>query len=120
MAEFERMAEEAATTLPDVFLRAMENVRIVVEDLPERERPVRGKRQPGLLLGLYQGVPLTHRGTGYGMYPVVPDTITLYRENILAVALRGQDVPGIIRDTLIHEIGHHFGMNEDEIRAAGY
>jgi predicted Zn-dependent protease with MMP-like domain len=54
------------------------------------------------------------------MAPVVPDTITLYRKNIEAVAASSEQVPSVIRDTLLHEIGHYFGMTEREIRAAGY
>jgi len=107
--------------LPEPFRAAFDNVRIIIEDVPGDEpRRRKGYRPGSILLGLYEGIPLTRRGTDYGMYPVVPDTITLYRENILAVARSAEDVPAVIRDTLIHEVGHYFGMNEREIRAAGY
>jgi len=119
--EFEKIAEETFDALPDPFRKAIDNVRIIVEDFPSETMARRkGYRPATLLLGLYEGIPLPRRGTEYGMYPVVPDTITLYHGNIEAVADSEEDVPVIIRETLIHEIGHYFGMSEREIRAAGY
>ncbi len=118
--EFVRIAEEEYEALPGFFKTRIENLRIVVEDLPGPDL-LRQARvgSPYTLLGLYQGVPLNHRNTGYGAYPVVPDTITLFKKNIEAVtppaALREK-----IREVLIHEIAHYFGMTEREIREAGY
>jgi predicted Zn-dependent protease with MMP-like domain len=117
---FEKVAQEVFDSLPPPFLGAIDNVHIVVEDRPSRETGARVGYRPGtLLLGLYEGIPLTKRGSSYGMYGVVPDKITLYRENIRAVA-PADEMRRVIRDTLIHEIGHYFGMNERQIRAAGY
>ncbi len=117
--EFEKVAEEVFDLLPAPFRDAIDNVHVVVEERPSRERA--GGYKPGtLLLGLYEGIPLTKRGTSYGMYAVVPDKITLYRENIRTVARGDEEVRAVIRDTLIHEIGHYFGMSERQIRAAGY
>jgi predicted Zn-dependent protease with MMP-like domain len=73
-----------------------------------------------MLLGLYEGVPLPRRGIDYGVVPVMPDTITLFQNNIESIARSESDVRRQIRETLIHEIAHHFGMDEDEIREAGY
>jgi predicted Zn-dependent protease with MMP-like domain len=118
---FEKVAQEVFDSLPPPFLGAIDNVHIVVEDRPSRETGARVGYRPGtLLLGLYEGIPLTKRGSSYGMYGVVPDKITLYRENIRAVAPADEEMRRVIRDTLIHEIGHYFGMNERQIRAAGY
>ena len=118
---FEEVVEQAFLELPEAFRRAIDNVRIVVEEHPSddvaRSLRLRTKRS---LLGLYQGIPLTHRGAGYGTAPVVPDTISLYKKNLEAVARTEEELRRAIVDTLIHEIGHYFGMNEDEIRAAGY
>jgi predicted Zn-dependent protease with MMP-like domain len=118
---FEDLAQEAFDALPDVIREKAENVHIVVEDYPTAE-VVRRMRLPSrkVLLGLYEGVPLTHRGTSYGAYPVVPDKITLYRKNIEAVARTDEEIRSAVRDTLIHEVAHHYGMNEDEVRRAGY
>ena len=119
--EFEATAQKVFDALPVPFRDAIDNVRIIVEDVPGGERMrLKGYRPGTLLLGLYEGVPLTRRGIDYGVAPVLPDTITLYRRNIEAVAAAPGEIPGIIRDTLIHEIGHYFGMSEKQIRAAGY
>lgn len=120
--EFEKIAEEEYNALPAGFKERIENLRIVVEEIPNDHmlRSVDAHSEWGLL-GLYQGIPLTRRNTGYGMYPVVPDTITLFKRNIEALVGRDERrVREKIREVLIHEIAHHFGMNEDEIRAAGY
>jgi len=112
---FERIVEEEYSGLPVHFRETMENILIVVEDLPPPAR-----RRKGLLLGEYHGIPLTKRGADYGMYPVVPDTITLYQINLEDLAEQEGDLRRHIRETLIHEIGHYFGMSEAEIRRAGY
>jgi predicted Zn-dependent protease with MMP-like domain len=107
--------------LPDLFRRNIDNVHIAVEDLPpEGVGRRRGVRNGGVLLGLYEGVPLTRRGSWYGMAPVLPDRITLYKGNLEAFSRTGEELRENIRDTLIHEIGHYYGMTERQIRAAGY
>lgn len=120
-AAFEKIVEQAFERLPEKFKQAIDNVGVVVEDYPDEEvvrsMRLRSKRD---LLGLYQGVPLSGRGTWYGMTPVSPDKISLYQKNIEAVCQTEEEVEGCIVDTLIHEIGHYFGMSEDEIRKAGY
>ena len=119
--EFERVAQAEFDHLPEKFRSAIDNVRIVVaEDAPRTLSIRKGYSPRGVLLGLYEGIPLTRRGTGYGMYPVTPDTITLFQRSIESVSRTDQEVRALIRDTLIHEIGHYFGMSEREIRDAGY
>ncbi len=73
-----------------------------------------------MLLGLYEGIPLSKRGSDYGVYPVIPDTITLFQRNIESVSRSEAEVRKRIREVLIHEIGHYFGMTDAEIRKAGY
>lgn len=118
---FEKVVEESFEMLPEMFREAIDNVGVVVEDLPNddivRRMSLRSKRD---LLGLYQGVPLPLRGTWYGTQPMLPDIISLYQHNIEAVSRSEAELRGKIRDVLIHEIGHYFGMDEDQIRAAGY
>jgi len=109
---FEDIAEEAFNHLPALFKKKIENVEIVVEDAPPRSR------DGSILLGLYHGVPLTKRGTWYGMSPVLPDRISLYRRNIESVCRSDDEVRLKIYEVLCHEIGHYFGMNETEIRTA--
>jgi predicted Zn-dependent protease with MMP-like domain len=69
-------------------------------------------------LGLYQGIPLTHRGTWYGASPTLPDRISLYQKNIEAQCKNDDELVERIREVLFHELGHYFGMNEREIRSA--
>ena len=119
--EFEQIAQEEFESLPPAFLERMENVRVVVEYSPEDSLLKKAGVAPGhSLLGLYQGIPITHRDTGYGAYPVVPDTITLFQRNIESVVSNANQLRLKIREVLIHEIGHYFGMNEEQIRHAGY
>ena len=87
----------------------MDNVWVTVEDVPE----VAG------LLGLYDGVPLTERDSGYaGM--VMPDRITLYRIPICAMCRTEAQVVDVVRDTVIHEVAHHFGIDDDRLDELGW
>ncbi|MBI4428943.1 MAG: metallopeptidase family protein [Ignavibacteriales bacterium] len=115
---FEEIAQSAFDSLPEEFKSRIENVHIVVEDEPSDDvlENVRGGRSS--LLGLYQGTPLPHRNTWYGTAPTGPDKITLYRKNIESVCRNEAEVELRILEVLYHEIGHYFGMNEREIRAA--
>jgi len=120
-AEFERIAQEAFDSLPHELQRKIENVRIVIEDVPAAETLRKSKlSSDAMLLGLYEGIPLDRRGEHYGMYPVVPDTITLYQKNIESVVYSDAEIRQKIREVLVHEIAHYFGMTEQEIRKAGY
>lgn len=120
-SDFEKIVEQAFEKLPEKFKQAVENVGIIVEDYPNDEivqkMNLPSKRH---LLGLYQGIPFPHRGSWYGMTPVVPDKISLYQMNIESVSRTEEDIERKIIEVLIHEIGHYFGMSEDEIREAGY
>lgn len=119
--EFEDLVQQAFDELPARFQQNMENVSITVEDEPARETLARmGIRSREELLGLYEGIPLNRRGTGYGMYPAVPDRISLYKRNIERGARTREELQARIRDVLIHEIAHYYGMDEEEVRAAGY
>ena len=107
--------------LPDRFKNALENLAVFTEEYPTEEivssMHLRSKYD---LLGLYQGIPLTKRGVWYGSSPVTPDKISLYRDNIISRCRSFEDLEARIREVLIHEIGHYFGMSEEEIRKAGY
>jgi predicted Zn-dependent protease with MMP-like domain len=119
--EFEEVAQEIFDGLPETLLHRIENVRIVVESEPEVETEHRvGLSEDAMLLGLYEGVPLTHRGAHYGTLPAVPDKITLYQHNIERLCKGEGEIRKKIREVLIHEIAHYFGMDEEEIRDAGY
>ena len=105
---FEEMVASALDGLPEEFGRLMSNVAVTVE---HRAGP------PGLL-GLYQGVPLTSRTTGYA--GVLPDRITIYRQAICAVCQSEQEVADQVRRTVIHEVAHHFGIGDARLRELGW
>ncbi len=105
---FERLVGEVLDSLPEPFRSRLSNLAIIVEDSPPRE-PDRG----GLLLGLFSGVPRTLKSV-FSADP--PDHIFLYQKNIEAICSNDTQIEQQIRDTLLHEIGHYFGMSEDELR----
>ena len=118
---FEKLVEKIFDQLPKKFQSSIENVRIIIEDYPSdsltQQLRLSSREQ---LLGLYQGVPLPHRTSWYGRSPVVPDTISLYQKNIERRSRTDEELERNVRETLMHEIGHYFGMTEEEIRSAGY
>ncbi len=113
--------EKAFEELPEEFKSRIENVHVVIEELPDSS-DLRGTRtrNPFGLLGVYSGVPLNKRGPDYGVYPVLPDRIKLFRENIERDCRSDSEVEERIREVLIHELAHYFGMTDKEIRKAGY
>jgi len=114
---FEQLVAEAIDTLPDDFRDRMDNVAVVVEDYPsprEERRFARGR----LLLGLYQGHPLTRRDSRYGL--AFPDKITIYQANIESICRTDAEVRDQVRKTVLHEIAHHFGIDDHRLRDLGY
>jgi predicted Zn-dependent protease with MMP-like domain len=116
--KFEDVAEEVFEGLPRLFGDKIDNVHIMVEDYPSEEVMHNMHVSKTSLLGLYQGIPLTHRGTWYGTNPTTPDKISLYQANIEAVCQNDEEVSERIKEVLLHELGHYFGMSELEIRNA--
>jgi predicted Zn-dependent protease with MMP-like domain len=114
--KFERLVADALASIPRRFRDAMKNLAIVVEDEPTadllREMEI---APPGTLLGLYQGTPLTERRWDYGN--VLPDRILLFQGPIERESEEDNDVDVVaaIGETLIHEVGHYFGMSEEQI-----
>ena len=115
-AAFEQLVAEALAGIPRRFRQAMNNLVIVVEDEPSREilREM-DVRPPDTLFGLYQGIPLTERGWGHGN--VLPDRILLFQGPHERAAADEDDLVVSIGETLIHEVGHYFGLSEEEIEA---
>ena len=116
--KFEDVAEEVFEGLPKLFGDKIDNVQISVEDYPSEDVMHNTHVSKTSLLGLYQGIPLTHRGTWYGMSPTTPDKISLYQANIEAVCQNDKEVSDRIKEVLLHELGHYFGMSELEIQNA--
>ena len=106
---FEELVAEALDGIPEDLGRLMDNVAVFVEE------ESRGRN----LYGLYQGVPLTKRDSGYtGM--VMPDRITIYRRPICAAARTEDDVVRQVRVTVVHEVAHHFGIDDDRLDELGW
>ena len=105
---FEKLVEEALERLPEVFRAKLANLAIIVEDLPPRE-----PGREGLLLGLFHGVPRTEKSS---FQATPPDRIFLYQKNIEALCSTDEEVRREVRNTLLHELGHYFGLTEDELR----
>jgi predicted Zn-dependent protease with MMP-like domain len=114
-AVYERLVQETIDDLPEDLRDRIQNLQIVIEDRPSREQMrAAGIRPPLTLFGLYQGVPMTARGGWYGN--VLPDKITLFRKPIEAHSRDWDDLVRIVRETVLHEIGHYFGLSEDRLR----
>ncbi len=119
--KFESLVEKAFEELPPEFKSRIDNVHIVVDDLPDVIDMMSARiRDPYSLLGLYSGVPLNRRGPDYGVYPVLPDRIKLFKQNIERICRNDGEIESKVREVLIHEVGHYFGMTDEEIRRAGY
>lgn len=111
---FERLVAEALASIPRRFRDAMDNIAIVVEDEPSAELLDEMEVEPlDTLLGLYQGTPLTERAWGHGN--ALPDRILLFQGPHEREAEDEDDLVVAIGETLIHEIGHYFGLSEEEI-----
>jgi predicted Zn-dependent protease with MMP-like domain len=108
--DFERMVSEEFDALPDDMVRGLENVGIVVENQPVGERP--------RLFGLYRGHPLTTRGV-YG-FGELPDRITLYKNNLQEHSADLDALRARVHITLVHEIGHYFGLDDARLRELGW
>lgn len=114
---FEDLAGEALDSMPEELLDQMSNVEVVVEDHPGEE--VEGDLLAGEgLLGLYVGIPLTERSEAY--WGVLPDRIYLYQRNIEAVAASLDDLREVVRTTVVHEIAHHFGIDDERLDELGW
>lgn len=113
-AEFAELAAQAIDALPEKYLRFVSNVAIVYADEPTPEqREKLALRNHETLFGLYEGVPQTARDNGYNL--VLPDKITIFKWPLVAASRDLNDLRQHIRDTLWHEIAHHFGLDHDRI-----
>jgi predicted Zn-dependent protease with MMP-like domain len=106
--EFEAMVGEALDGLPPALGKLMRNVAVTVN----------ADGGPANLLGLYEGVPLTERTSSYSM--VMPDRITIFRKAICAICDSAEQVVDEVRRTVVHEVGHHFGIDDDRLHELGW
>jgi predicted Zn-dependent protease with MMP-like domain len=116
--EFESLVAQALDELPEFFLQKLQNIEVVVADWPTAAELQAVGLKPGqLLLGLYQGVPLTRRTSHYGL--VLPDKITIYQGAIERVCHTRDQVVWQVQRTVKHELAHHFGISDERLRELG-
>lgn len=115
-SEFEKLVKEALDSLPAHLKEALDNVGIVIERWPDVERlKESGVKLGGYLLGLYQGVPKTAWGRGFGRN--LPDKITIFQDSIEKISRTPQEVKELTKLVVWHELAHHFGLDEKRVRA---
>ena len=119
--EFEAAVEDALDSIPDAFLEALDNVMVTVQNEPNaRQRMSSGSEgSSGEILGLYEGVALTQRGEWYGEGEM-PDVVTIFKGPHERCFNSRERIVEEIRRTVVHEIGHHFGMDDAALRKIGY
>jgi predicted Zn-dependent protease with MMP-like domain len=112
--EFTDLVDEALSRIPRRFRAAMKNVAVIVEDEPPahilQEMEI---EPPDSLFGLYQGTPLPERGWAFGN--ALPDRISIYQRPIVEACADDEEIRDCVAETVIHEFGHYFGMDEDQI-----
>lgn len=112
---FDRLVDDAVAGLPAGLLGYLDNVEVTVEDVPPEDALEDGTEV--VLLGLYQGVPQTERTWGA---PMLPDRITIYRRPLEMRAGSREDLAELVRETVVHEIAHHFGIDDDRLDDLGW
>ena len=117
---FDALVVEALDGLPDWILQMLDNVEVVVADAPTANQiAAAGDLGAGeLLLGLYEGIPLTERTSGYSM--VLPDKITLFQHALEATCPDEETLRTEVRVTVVHELAHHFGISDRRLRELGW
>ena len=110
----EGMVARAIDELPGAFRAGLDNLAIVVEDAPSARDYAQTATHSGTLLGVYRGVPLTARGSGYGM--VLPDRIVVFQRPLEYLAGDEAHLYELVRHTVHHEIAHHFGISDARLR----
>ena len=116
--EFVEIAENTLAEMPDELAELLDNVAIVVEDWPEDPEQIERDYGAETLYGLYEGVPLTERDSGY--HAVLPDRISIFRGPLQRDFGSQKELEEQIRITVIHEVAHHFGFDEDRLWELGW
>jgi len=116
LENFGKLVDEAIQDLPEKIHKIMENVAIVIEDNPTREQLKSvGVRYDDVLLGLYEGIPQTRWGKGFGGN--LPDKITIFQKSIESITRSQEEVRDLVKNVIWHEIAHHFGFDEKEVKS---
>ncbi len=110
---FDKLVQEAVDSLPEEIRRQLENIAVMVEEEPPEDwEEERG--EGGELLGMYQGISKKDRGFWYGN--VLPDCIMIYRRPLERMSTTAEELKENVRQTVVHEVGHYFGLDEEELR----
>jgi len=112
-SSFEKLVNKSLQRLPGKFRDQLQNITIEIEDRPSQEVLEDMGIDSGTLFGLYQGVPLTEREWNYGN--ALPDRIVIYQRPIESVAASSEEIEEIVLDTVVHEIGHYFGFDDETL-----
>ncbi len=116
--EFESLVVDVLDTLPADILSVLDNLDVVIEDWPTEYQLESVGAAGGMLLGLYEGIPLTQRTGGYNL--VAPDKITIFQRPIERMCRTKSDIAAQVRKTVIHEVAHHFGIGEQRLDELGW
>lgn len=113
--KFEQLVEDSLKEIPTEFKKYIENLTVIVEDVPPIEAYEKtGTSTSHMILGTYHGVPFKHRGPYYGNLP--PDVITIYQKPIESICFTDEEIKEKVKEVVIHEIGHYFGMTDTQMR----
>ena len=108
---FEELVRQALATVPDEIAQRIDNVDVEVQDWPSSRQLTSARVPPGqTLLGLYQGIPLTKRNSGYNLVP--PDRITIFQGPIERIVQNDSELVDRVREVVVHEVAHHFGISD--------
>ncbi len=115
---FESLVIKALEELPQIFKDSLENVDVVVDNMPSHDE-IRstGVSSRRMVLGLYQGVPLSKRSYYYGM--VMPDKVSIFKDNIERICSSDEEIVRLVAHTVQHEMAHHLGISDDRLRELG-
>lgn len=120
LEEFARLVARALDTLPDEIVEKLENVAVTIENQPSPEvLQEQGLTDPNQLFGLYRGIPRPWRSI-FAPLTEFPDKIEIYYQPIVQACPHPRDIRDLVRRVVVHEVGHHFGMSHEQMRALGY
>ncbi len=115
--QFEKIVAQALDDVPAWINQRMQNLAVVIHPWPTSQQIRHSQKEGKMLLGLYEGIPLTRRSHAYRLVP--PDRITLFQQPLQRAARDEQELVQLVRRTVIHEIGHHFGLSEQDLNDLG-
>lgn len=116
--EFEDVVREALETLPEMFRERLQNIAVIVQEVPTPSQAGRVGATDDTLFGLYEGIPFGERGSHYS--GALPDKITIFKRPIERACRNRADMIRCIQETVLHEVGHFFGFSDEQLEEMGY